>query len=184
MKMGKNRKIRRKSLQNKRRRNRRGKYKKIKKVKKIKKINSHFFQPVQQRRRVLRYSFPIKQTLKIMAKKLRKIPTENTYFAIMRPHRGLGGETFTTNCTVERAIFQPLQLGLVVPQMLLQVGQLNEGSTAIRHVAFVRTFTYKEQFNNFLDKKKLLFLQSDVWVWKKSQQKLQSLDYYDCCRSN
>ena len=110
-----------------------------------------------------------------MAKKLRKIPTENTYFAIMCPHRGLGGETFTTNCTVERAIFQPLQLGLVVPQMLLQVGQLNKGSTAIRHVAFVRTFTYKEQsnplFNKFLDKKKLPFLQSDVWVCKEKVSK-------------
>ena len=110
-----------------------------------------------------------------MAKKLRKIPTENTYFAIMCPHRGLGGETFTTNCTVERAIFQPLQLGLVVPQMLLQVGQLNKGSTAIRHVAFVRTFTYMEQsnpqFNNFLDEKKLLFLQSDVWVCKEKVSK-------------
>ena len=66
----------------------------------------------------LALQFPYKRPSKCLKKSM-KTKTENTYFTVVGPHGGLGGEAFATNGTVERPIFQPLQLGLVVPQMLL-----------------------------------------------------------------
>jgi len=55
--------------------------------------------------------------------------------------RRLCGEALATDGTLERPVLGPLQLGVVVPQVLLQVGQLDESPAAFGHVTTVRSFT-------------------------------------------
>ncbi len=59
----------------------------------------------------------------------------------MRPERRLGGESLSANVAVKRSVLESLDLRLVVAQVLLQVGQLDEGAAAVRDVAAVRTLT-------------------------------------------
>jgi hypothetical protein len=63
----------------------------------------------------------------------------------MRPKTRLGGESLSANRTVEGPIFGPFHLGVVVAEVLLQVGQLDEGSSAIRQVTLVRPLSYKKE---------------------------------------
>ena len=65
----------------------------------------------------------------------------SAHLARVSPQTALCGESLSTDVAVERSVLQPLNLGLVVSEVLLQVGQLDEGSTALRYVALVRTFT-------------------------------------------
>lgn len=58
----------------------------------------------------------------------------------MRAQTGLGGEALSTNVTVERPIFGPFHLSIVIPQVLLQIGQLDEGPATVGQMTFVRTF--------------------------------------------
>lgn len=55
--------------------------------------------------------------------------------------RGLGGEAFAAYGALKRPVLGPLQLGIVIAKVLLQIRQLDEGSSAFRHVATVRSFT-------------------------------------------
>ena len=57
----------------------------------------------------------------------------------MRPQRGLRRESLPADVAVERAVLQPLDLGFVVAEMLLEVGELDEGAAAVEHVTLVRT---------------------------------------------
>lgn len=54
---------------------------------------------------------------------------------------GLSGETLATYGAVKRPVFGPLHLGVVVPEMLLQVRQLYESSSTLGQVASVRSFS-------------------------------------------
>jgi len=58
---------------------------------------------------------------------------------------GLGGETLAADGAVERPVFGPFHLGVVVTEMLLQVGQLYESSSALGQVASVRPFSCWEK---------------------------------------
>lgn len=60
------------------------------------------------------------------------------YFRRVRPQAGLGGEALAADVAVERAVLRPLHLGVVVPQVLLEVAQLDERPAAVRQVALVR----------------------------------------------
>ena len=61
------------------------------------------------------------------------------YLAVVRSERGLCGETFTTNVTMERPVLEPFQLRLVIAQVLLEIRELDESSPAVRYMAFVRS---------------------------------------------
>lgn len=65
------------------------------------------------------------------------------------PKATLGCEAFTANVTMEGPVFGPLDLRVVVPQVLLQIRQLDEGSSAVWQVAFVRPFalTHEKKFS-------------------------------------
>jgi len=45
---------------------------------------------------------------------------------------GLRGETLAADVAVERPILRPLHLSVVIPQVLLQIRQLDEGPPAVR----------------------------------------------------
>lgn len=60
----------------------------------------------------------------------------------MRPQTGLGGETLPADVTMEWTVFRALHLGVVVAQVLLQIGQLDEGATALRQMALVGALAY------------------------------------------
>lgn len=66
-----------------------------------------------------------------------------TYLGRVRPETRLGGETLAAEIAVERAALGPLDLGVVVAKVLLQVRQLDERSAALRQVAFVRALAYR-----------------------------------------
>lgn len=53
------------------------------------------------------------------------------YFRRVRPEAGLGGETLAADVAVEGTVLGALHLGVVVPQVLLQVRQLDEGAPAV-----------------------------------------------------
>ena len=55
----------------------------------------------------------------------------------MRPKTAFCGEPFATNVAVEGSVFEPLDLRLVVPEVLLQVGQLDERAATLGDVTFV-----------------------------------------------
>ena len=82
----------------------------------------------------------------------------------MRPETAFCGEPFATNVAVEGSVLEPLNLRLVVPgvkheynvlfssiflviidagipEMLLEVGQLDERAAALRNVTFVWAFS-------------------------------------------
>ena len=59
----------------------------------------------------------------------------------VRPEAALGGEPLSADLTVERPVLHPLYLRVVVPQVLLQVRELDEGAAALGVVALVRSFT-------------------------------------------
>ena len=59
----------------------------------------------------------------------------------MSAERGLGGEPFAANGALERPVLGPLQLGVVIAQMLLQIRQLDERAAALRYVAAIRPLT-------------------------------------------
>lgn len=56
----------------------------------------------------------------------------------MRAQAGLGGEALAADVAVERPVLGALHLGVVVAQVLLQVGQLDEGAAALGQMALVR----------------------------------------------
>lgn len=62
----------------------------------------------------------------------------------MRSKATLSGETLAADVAVERSVLRPFHLGVVVAQMLLKIGQLDEGAAALWEVAFVGTFTWKK----------------------------------------
>ena len=66
------------------------------------------------------------------------------YLSGMCSQTALGGKSFAAYVAVERPVLQPLQLRLVVPQVLLEIGQLDEGTPTVGHVALVRPFTWKQ----------------------------------------
>lgn len=66
-----------------------------------------------------------------------------TYLGSVRPETRLGGETLAAEIAVERTALGPLDLGVVVAKVLLQVRQLDERSAALRQVAFVRALAYR-----------------------------------------
>lgn len=45
---------------------------------------------------------------------------------------GLRGETLAADVAVERPVLRPLHLSVVIPQVLLQIRQLDEGPPAVR----------------------------------------------------
>lgn len=51
-----------------------------------------------------------------------------------------GCKTFSTDVAVKGSIFGPFDLSVVVSEVLLQIGELYKGSTAVWQVAFIRTF--------------------------------------------
>lgn len=63
------------------------------------------------------------------------------YLRCVSPEGALGGESFAADVTVEGTVLHPLELGVVVAEMLLKVRKLDEGASAVRDVAFVRPFT-------------------------------------------
>lgn len=58
----------------------------------------------------------------------------------MGAQTGLGGETLAADGAVERSVLGPLHLGVVVAEVLLQIGQLYESSSAFGQVTSVRSF--------------------------------------------
>jgi len=71
------------------------------------------------------------------------IETTSPHLSRVGAQTGLGGETFATDGAVERPVFGPLHLGVVVAEMLLQIGQLYESSSALGQMASVRSFSCK-----------------------------------------
>lgn len=56
----------------------------------------------------------------------------------MRPETRLGGEALAAEIAVEGTALGPLDLGIVIAKVLLQVRQLDERSAALRQVTLVR----------------------------------------------
>jgi len=50
----------------------------------------------------------------------------------VRTEAGLRGEALAADVAVERPVLRPLHLSVVIPQVLLQVRQLDEGPPAVR----------------------------------------------------
>lgn len=50
----------------------------------------------------------------------------------MGTEAGLRGETLAADVAVERPVLRPLHLSVVIPQVLLQIRQLDEGPPAVR----------------------------------------------------
>lgn len=65
------------------------------------------------------------------------------YFRCMRPKAGFSRKAFTAYIAMERSVFRPFHLSVVIPKVLLEIGKLYEGSTAVRKVTFVWTFSWK-----------------------------------------
>lgn len=55
----------------------------------------------------------------------------NTDLGGMSSQTAFSGEAFATDVAVEGSILCPLHLSVVVPQVLLEIGQLDEGSPAV-----------------------------------------------------
>lgn len=74
-----------------------------------------------------------------------------THLGRMCAQTGFRGETFAADGAVKRPVFGPFHLGVVVPEMLLQIGQLYESSSALGQVTSVRSFSCgrKEKENIF-----------------------------------
>lgn len=72
---------------------------------------------------------------------LEHIHAKFSFLSRVGAQTGLGGETFAADGAVERPVFGPLHLGIVVAEMLLQIGQLYESSSALGQVASVRSFS-------------------------------------------
>ena len=62
------------------------------------------------------------------------------YFRSMRPQAGFRGKAFSADCTMEGPVFGPFDLSVVVSEVLLEVGELDEGPAAVREVALVGPF--------------------------------------------
>lgn len=60
------------------------------------------------------------------------------YLRGVRPQAGLGREALAAQVTVEGPALGPLDLGVVIAQVLLQVRQLDERAATLRQVALVR----------------------------------------------
>ena len=60
----------------------------------------------------------------------------------MGPETGLGGEPLAADVAVEGPVLEPLDLALVVAEVLLQVRELDEGAPALGDVALVRPLPY------------------------------------------
>lgn len=58
----------------------------------------------------------------------------------MRAQAGLGREALAAQVAVKRAALGPLDLRIVVAQVLLQVGKLYESPATVRQMALVRSF--------------------------------------------
>ena len=67
----------------------------------------------------------------------------NHYLSGMCSKTALSGKSFAADVTVEGPVLEPLDLALVVAQVLLQVAQLDEGATAVRNMAFIRSLSCK-----------------------------------------
>lgn len=80
-----------------------------------------------------------RKLIKKIIKKL--VCTYMAYFRRMRSETGLSRESFSADVTMERTIFCPFYLSIVIPQVLLEVGELDKSATAVRQMAFVRPLT-------------------------------------------
>lgn len=65
--------------------------------------------------------------------------SENTDLCRVGAEAALRGKALSADVAVEGAVLGSLHLGVVVPQVLLEVGQLDEGAAAVGQVAFVWT---------------------------------------------
>lgn len=83
----------------------------------------------------------------------------------------LSSKALATYIAMKGSVFSPFHLSIMVPQMLLEVGQLDEGSTTVWQVAFVRSFTWKRRpfQSGFEFSFKLLYF---VVRWRQLQQML------------
>lgn len=63
------------------------------------------------------------------------------YLRCVGPKRTLSGKALPADVAVERPVLHALQLRVMVPEVLLQVRQLDEGAAAVRKVAFVGALT-------------------------------------------
>lgn len=63
----------------------------------------------------------------------------------MRSETALSGKALATDVAMEGPVLSPLDLGVMVPQVLLKVGELDEGASTVGEVAFVRTLAWKER---------------------------------------
>ena len=63
------------------------------------------------------------------------------YLSSVSSEAALRGEPLAADVAVEGPVLQPLDLALVVAQVLLQVRQLDEGPPALGDVTFVRSLS-------------------------------------------
>ncbi|GBL90113.1 hypothetical protein AVEN_135466-1 [Araneus ventricosus] len=63
----------------------------------------------------------------------------------MRPEAAVGGEALAARVADVRPVLGALHLALVVAQMLLQVGQLDEGPVALGKMTLVRALPCKQK---------------------------------------
>lgn len=70
------------------------------------------------------------------------------YFRRVRPQAGLRREALSADVAVEGPILGALHLRVVVPQVLLEVGQLDEGPATVREVALVRSLAWNRGATN------------------------------------
>lgn len=66
-----------------------------------------------------------------------------TYLCRVGAQTGLGGETLAADGAVERPVLGSFHLGVMITEVLLQVGQLYKSSTALGQVTPVGSFACK-----------------------------------------
>lgn len=98
-------------------------------------------------KRLIRYSRNVNQkerNWELTKNKKKGFWSGNTYMTDLGrvgPEAAFGSEPFTADVAVEGPVFGPLDLRVVIAQMLLQIWQLDKGSSTIRKVAFVGSLT-------------------------------------------
>jgi len=64
----------------------------------------------------------------------------SAYLGSVCSETALRSESFAANIAVEGPVLRPFYLGVMVPQMLLEVRQLDKGSTTLWKMTSVRSF--------------------------------------------
>lgn len=62
----------------------------------------------------------------------------------------LGGESLAADVAVKWTVFGAFYLGVVVPQMLLQVRELDEGASTFRQMTLVGSFAWTPRDRNII----------------------------------